>query len=118
MIAAVGLDHGHIYGMTNGLLEAGASLKWVYDPDPAKVEAFLKAYPQEAARRAESEEQVLSDPEVKLVASACITSERAALGVRVMKAGKDYFVDKAPLTTLEQLDMVKKTVEETGKNTW
>ena len=104
MIAAVGLDHGHIYGMTNGLLEAGASLKWVYDPDPAKVEAFLKAYPQEAARRAESEEQVLSDPEVKLVASACITSERAALGVRVMKAGKDYFVDKAPLTTLEQLD--------------
>ena len=115
MIAAVGLDHGHIYGMTNGLLEAGASLKWVYDPDPAKVEAFLKAYPQEAARRAESEEQVLSDPEVKLVASACITSERAALGVRVMKAGKDYFVDKAPLTTLEQLDMVKKTVEETGK---
>ena len=41
---------------------------------------IFKAYPQEAARRAESEEQVLSDPEVKLVASACITSERAALG--------------------------------------
>ena len=114
-IAAVGLDHGHIYGMTNGLLEAGANLKWVYDPDPAKVEAFLAAYPGEQAQAAESEEQVLSDPRVKLVASACVTSERAALGIRVMRSGKDYFVDKAPLTTLEQLDQVWETVRATGR---
>ena len=26
VFAAIGLDHGHIYGMSNGLLEAGASL--------------------------------------------------------------------------------------------
>ena len=32
-IAAVALDHGHIYGMCNGLTEAGAYIKWVYDPD-------------------------------------------------------------------------------------
>lgn len=32
-VAAVALDHGHIYGMCNGLVEAGATLKWVYDPD-------------------------------------------------------------------------------------
>ena len=38
--AAVHLDHGHIYGQCNGLLEAGADLKWVYDPDVKKVEAF------------------------------------------------------------------------------
>ena len=25
--AAVGLEHGHIYGMTNGLLEAGGTLR-------------------------------------------------------------------------------------------
>jgi hypothetical protein len=40
LFSAVGLDHGHIYGMTNGLIEAGATLKWVYDPDPEKVKAF------------------------------------------------------------------------------
>ena len=111
--AAVGLDHGHIYGMTNGLLDAGATLKWVYDPDPAKMQAFKARYPQ--VRLAESEEQVLADPAVKLVAGACVTSERAALGVRVMRAGKDYFTDKAPLTTLEQLAMVKNVVAETGR---
>lgn len=113
VIAAVALDHGHIYGMCNGLVEAGATLKWVYDPDPKKVEKFLESFPQ--AKAATSEEEVLSDPEVKLVASAAVTSERCALGLRVMHAGKDYFTDKAPLTSLEQLESAKKAVEETGK---
>ena len=46
VIAAVALDHGHIYGMCNGLVEAGATLKWVYDPDPEKVKKFCEAFPQ------------------------------------------------------------------------
>ena len=58
-IAAIGLDHGHIYGMCNGLVEAGAELKWVYDPDPARVEAFRKAYPEVQA--ASSKQQILDD---------------------------------------------------------
>lgn len=113
VFAAVGLNHGHIYGMSNGLLEAGATLKWVYDPDIEKAKAFQRAYPQ--VKLAESEMQVFSDPEVKLVAGACITSERAALGIRAMRAGKDYFTDKAPLTTLEQLEEVKQVIKETGR---
>ncbi len=44
--AAVGLDHGHIYGMCNGLVEAGAELAWVYDPDPEKVAVFREMFPQ------------------------------------------------------------------------
>ena len=113
VIAAVGLDHGHIYGMCNGLTEAGATLKWVYDPDPEKVKSFVKSFPQ--VKAAESEEQVLGDPEVKLVCGAAVTSERCALGIRVMNAGKDYFTDKAPLTTLEQLAAAKETVNKTGR---
>ena len=112
VFAAVGLDHAHVGGMTNGLLEAGGTLKYIYDPDPKKMEAYSKLYPK--AKLARSEEEVLSDPEIRLVASACITSERCALGMRVMDAGKDYFTDKAPLTTMEQLDMAKKKVAETG----
>ena len=111
--AAVALDHGHIDGMTNGLLEAGATLKYVYDPDPAKVQAFQKRFP--GVRAAESEDEVLSDPEVKLVAGAAVTSERCALGLRVMDAGKDYFTDKAPFTTLGQLASARRKVAETGR---
>ncbi|MDF2941967.1 MAG: hypothetical protein K0S01_825 [Herbinix sp.] len=110
--AAIALDHGHIYGMCNGLTEAGATLKWVYDPDPMKVEKFCEAFPE--VRVASSEEEILQDEEVKLVAGAAVTSLRCALGLRVMKAGKDYFTDKAPLTTLEQLAMAKEMVKTTG----
>ncbi|MGN0747774.1 MAG: Gfo/Idh/MocA family protein [Aristaeellaceae bacterium] len=107
------LDHGHIYGMTNGLLEAGATLKYVYDPDPAKVAQFVRTYPQ--AIPADNEEQLLADGDTRLVAGAAVTSERCALGLRVMDAGKDYFTDKAPFTTLEQLESARRKVRETGR---
>lgn len=113
VFAAMNLDHGHIYGMCNGLIEAGAELKWVYDADPARVEAFMRRYP--AVRAAESAEQILEDPEVQLVAAAAITSLRGPLGVRVMRSGKHYFTDKAPFTTLEQLEDARVAAAETGK---
>ena len=111
--AAIALDHGHIHGMCGGLIEAGGVLKSVYDPDPDKLDKFCAKYP--GIKRAASEEEILSDPEVLLVAGAAITSDRCALGLRVMSAGKDYFCDKAPLTTLEQLDAAKAKVKETGR---
>ena len=93
--AAVALDHGHIYGMSNGLIEAGADLKWVYDPDPEKVEKFVTAYP--GVKVARSKDEVLQDPDTKLVASAAIPNLRCPLGCEVMDHGKDYFTDKAPM---------------------
>ncbi|GLX65978.1 Gfo/Idh/MocA family protein [Paenibacillus glycanilyticus] len=113
IFAAMSLDHGHIYGMCNGLREAGGTLKWVYDPDPTKVEVFCRTYPE--VQVAFSQEQILQDPEVQLVAAAAITNARGPLGVKVMQHGKHYFTDKAPFTTLEQLADAKKTVAETGK---
>ncbi|MDD4316510.1 MAG: Gfo/Idh/MocA family oxidoreductase [Clostridia bacterium] len=113
VFSVIGLDHGHIYGMTNGLLEAGGKIKYVFDPDEKKVAAFIKSYPQAVAVK--EEKDVLEDKESVMVAGACITSERCALGMRVMSAGKHYFTDKAPLTTLEQLECAKKKVAETGK---
>ncbi len=113
VFAAAHLDHGHINGQCNGLLEAGATLKWVYEPDARKLEAFRAKYPQ--ARAARSLDEVLADPEVRLVAAAAVTSERGPLGCRVMEAGKDYFTDKAPFTTLEQLEQARGVVARTGR---
>ena len=107
------LDHGHIFGMTAGLVGAGATLKSVWDPDPAKVEMFKNLFPD--VEVAHSEEEVLADDDVKLVAGAAITSERAPLGLRVIAAGKDYFTDKAPLTTMEQLAAVREATARTGQ---
>ena len=113
VMAAVRLDHGHIYGMCNGFLEAGATLKWVYDPDPKKTDAFRAKFPQ--ARVARSMDEVLSDPDVRLVGCDAVTSERGPIGCQVMEAGKDYFSDKAPFTTMQQLDQAKAVVARTGR---
>ena len=113
VFAAAALDHGHIYGMSNGLIEAGATLKWVYDPDPQKVQQFVKQYPQVTV--APSLDVILKDDSVQLVAGAAIPDERCALGLKVMDAGKDYFTDKAPLTTLAQLMEAKAKVAKTGR---
>ena len=101
IFAAAYLEHGHIYGQCNGLIEAGAELKWVYDPDAKKVEAFRAKYP--TGQVARSFDEILDDPAVKLVAAAAIPNVRGGIGCRVMAAGKDYFTDKTPFTTLEQL---------------
>ncbi|SDU30613.1 Predicted dehydrogenase [Verrucomicrobium sp. GAS474] len=113
VFAAVGLDHGHIYGQCNGLTEAGATLRAVYDPDPAKVAAFVAKFPQ--AKPAPSLEAILDDPGIQLVAAAAVPCDRGPLGVRVMKAGKDYFTDKTPFTSLDQLDLARATAARTGK---
>lgn len=113
VFAAAGLYHGHIYGMCNGLIEAGGRLKTYYDPDPAYRAAFARQFP--GVKAAADEDEILGDKEIALVAGAAKTSGRCALGLRVMAAGKDYFTDKAPMTTLEQLAEAREAVKRTGK---
>lgn len=112
VFAAVGLDHGHIYGMCNGLREAGGQLGAVYDPDPAKVAAFVERYPDTPV--AGSEQALLDDERIRLVAGASVPADRAGLGLRVLAAGKHYFTDKPPLTSLAQLAEARKAVEASG----
>ncbi len=113
VFAAVGLDHGHIFGMVEQLIDAGATLSLVYDPDPAKLADFVERFPQ--ARAAAGEQEVLDDPHVRLVASASIANQRARLGVRVLDAGKDFFADKPAITTMDDLAAAREAVARTGQ---
>lgn len=114
--AAAFLDHGHIYGQCNGLLEAGAELAWVYDPDPGKLDAFLKQFPQ--AKPASDLRLILDDPEIRLVAAAAIPCRRGPIGIEIMESGKHYFTDKSPFTTLEQLEAARATLERSDQRYW
>ena len=113
VFAAMALDHGHIYGQCNGLIEAGAELRYVFDPDPQKVEAFCGKFPQ--AKPLRSEAELLEKDDIKLVAAAAVPCERGPIGLRVMDAGKDYFTDKTPFTQLAQLEAARTKVRETGR---
>lgn len=111
--AVIGLNHGHIYGMVHSLIEGGGTLVSVYAKEPDLLDRFTKRYPQ--AKRAQSEEAIIEDESIQLVASAGIPVERAPLGIRVMQAGKDYMVDKPGIVTFEQFKQVKKVQQETGR---
>lgn len=112
IFAAIALEHGHIYSMCKRLIETGAELKWIYDPDAAKTAEFCKAFPD--VKVASCEKEVLEDEAVKLIAAAAIPSQRCDLGLRVIDHGKDYFTDKCPFTTLEQLEQARAKTESTG----
>ncbi len=113
VFAASHFDHAHLPGQASALIAAGGTLKWIYEPDERKRTNFVNRFKQ--AKVARSMDEILADPEVKLVTSAAITSERGALGCRVMEAGKDYFTDKAPFTTLEQLAQARQVAAKTGR---
>ena len=111
--AVIGLNHGHINAQTNAILRARGELAYVFAKEKDLADAFLKQYP--FAKLARSEDEILQDPGIKLVVAAAIPAERAALGIRVMKAGKDYMSDKPGATTLEQLAEVRKVQAETKR---
>lgn len=111
--AAAGLAHGHIYQMCAGLIGAGAELVYVYDDDESLIAEFLKKFP--TVKRAKSEADILKDDTISLVVSAAIPSERAPLGIRAMKSGKNFLSAKAPVVSFAQLRSVKKAVKQTGR---
>ena len=111
--SVIGLNHGHIHAQARILVEAGAQLVSVYASEPELLAGFLERHPQAKAARCEAE--VLEDPSVRLVASAAIPADRAPLGVRVMRHGKDFMSDKPGATTLEQLDEIRRAQAETRR---
>jgi len=99
--------------MVGAILRGGGVLVAAYGAEPDKAAAFAKAFPQ--AKMVSSEEEILSDPSTQLILSSTIPNQRAPLGVKVMKRGKDYLSDKPGATTLEQVAEIRKTITETKR---
>ena len=110
-VGVIGLDHGHIYGMCNGLSEAGATIAAVWDADIAKAEAFQKAFP--SAKLVSDSAAIYEDPNIKLVATAAIPCDRSSIGERALLHGKHVFTDKPGFTSIAQLDRIKSMVKGT-----
>jgi predicted dehydrogenase len=112
--AVIGLDHAHIYSMTDAMIRGGGKLTAFYAEDPAQIATFRKRYGNDV-KLARSEAEIMDDKGVQLIAGAPIPDLRAPLGIRAMRAGKDYLGDKPAITTLKQLAEVRQTVKETGR---
>src|SRR6185437_11063515 len=111
--AVSGMSHDHIYGMVGAIQRGGGELVAAWGGEEDKLSAFTKRFP--GVKIVKTQEEILDDPSVQLVLSSQVANERAPLGVRVMKRGKDYLSDKPGITTLEQLAEVRKTIAETKR---
>lgn len=111
--SVIHINHSHIYGMANAVLRGGGELVSVHAQEPDLRAAFLKAFPQ--AKVANDPREILEDPSIQLVLSSGIPVGRAPLGIEVMRHGKDYFVDKPGITTLQQLAQVRRVQRETKR---
>jgi predicted dehydrogenase len=111
--AAIGLNHGHIYGQVEAVIRGGGQFVSFFAKEPDLIAAFRKRHPD--VRLASSEKEILDDSTIQLVVSAAVPKERAALGLEVMRRGKDFMADKPGITTLAQLDEVRKVQEETRR---
>jgi predicted dehydrogenase len=110
--AAIGLDHRHIYDLTAGLLEAGATCIG-HDPetsDPRVLAGFRKRFPDVPAM---AREHLLDIADFVVLAS--VPRDRADLAIEAMRRGKDVMVDKPGVTTLAQLEAVEATARDTGR---
>lgn len=109
----IGLNHGHIYGQVNLLLQAGAEFVSFYAQEPDLIAQFAPKYPQ--ARQARQAAEILEDQTLQLIVSAAIPNERAPLGLAAMQHGKDFMSDKPGFTSLDQLAEVRRVQAETGR---
>jgi predicted dehydrogenase len=111
--AVCGMSHDHIYGMVGAIQRGGGELVAAWGGEEDKIAAFTKRFPN--VKMVKTQNEILNDDSIQLVLSSQIASERAPLGVRVMKLGKDFLSDKPGITTLEQLAEVRKTIAETRR---
>jgi predicted dehydrogenase len=112
--AAIGLDHRHIYDLTEGLLEAGQACVG-YNPDttdPRVLTGFQKRFPHVPAV---DRDKLLDDPSIDFIVLSAVPRDRADIAIAAMRRGKDVLCDKPGVTTFEQLAAVEASVRETGR---
>src|SRR3954468_16242976 len=113
--AVVGANHDHIFRMTQAVRDGGGELAMIYapEPDPIHGTRFLKENAD--VPRAREEREVLEAKDIPLVITAAIPVDRVPIGIRVMRAGKDFATDKGAFTTLESVLEARRVQAETKR---
>ncbi|MEW2919576.1 Gfo/Idh/MocA family oxidoreductase [Ruegeria sp. ANG10] len=110
---ALGLDHRHIYGMTENMHKIGVDCVGYWTQgDPKTLAGYVKRFP-DIPRLARLEDALTCGADLALISA--IPADRAALTISAMQNGMDVMSDKPGCTTFEQLDQIKRTVADTGR---
>ena len=110
---ALGLDHRHIYGMTENMRAQGARcLGFWTDGAPQPLDGYLKRFP-DVPRFDTLADALAAGADLALVSA--IPADRANLAIRAMQTGHDVMTDKPGCTDMDQLAAIKACVAETGR---
>jgi len=112
-IAAIGINHSHIYGQVDCLKEAGAEFVAFHAPEDDLAAPFASRYPE--AKRVADPRAILEDDSISVVLTSAIPAHRAAISIAAMQHGKDVLTDKPGMTTFEQLAEIQRVQQETGR---
>jgi len=112
--AAIGLDHRHIFGMSQGMLDAGCEFASYWTAgEPQPMAGFVKRFPD--IPRRDRLEDILDDESISLVLIATPPADRARISIEAMNHGKDVMLDKPGCLTLAELAEVQSTAAATGR---
>lgn len=112
-LAVIGIDHGHIFSMLDEMIKEGCICKYFWtDGDSLNLKEFKKKYPKIQWRE---KNEILNDFSIDMILISSVPKDRASHAIDALKSNKDVMVDKPGCTTLDQLNNIKKTVNETGK---
>jgi predicted dehydrogenase len=111
--AVIGLSHVHVIGMTQALLGVPGVVCDGLCPEETPISKGFEGLFPDLPRRARDD--LLGDPSIDLILCADVNGHRGSLLVAALKAGKHVFVDKPPVTTLEDLDAVERAAGESGR---
>lgn len=106
----VGLEHPHVYQATMSLLGAGAELVATHATGDGAAD-FAGGFGGEV-RDADG---VIGDDSIDVVVVAAVPDERADLSRRSMEAGKDVLAIKPAVLTLDDLELLRRAHETTGR---
>lgn len=113
-IGVLGVDHRHIYGMLQGMLDVGCeAVAWWTEGEPIPADGFRQRFPD--LTRVSDKRAILEDATIDLVLIAAIPRDRAALAEAAMRHCKDTMVDKPGCVDDAQLARLRSVVAETGR---
>ncbi|MEZ5342068.1 MAG: Gfo/Idh/MocA family oxidoreductase [Acidimicrobiales bacterium] len=99
----IGADHLHLFQMVDRLVKAGA-LAVAHAPQGGLIERYA-GWQTESIEQ--SVERILADESIELVVLAGVPSERSAMAVAALHAGKHVVSDKPGIAHRSQLDDVE-----------
>jgi predicted dehydrogenase len=113
-VGVLGIDHRHIYGMLQGMLDVGCeAVAWWTEGEPIPSNGFRDRFPD--LKRVADKRAILEDKAIDLVLICAIPRDRADLAEAAMRNGKDVMVDKPGCIDVAQLARLRAAAADTGR---